>query len=378
MRIVRITATEVAVPARPGAVESESFHRPLHSRPWRGQPAWTVQFDEMPKVVLRLELDGGPVGLGELYRGHDWANVDALADALIGRDIETLSPQALPLARVLEHDGFEMAVWDAYARSLGVRVADLLGGPVRDRVLVNAWSGPRTAEEIGDLARTFRDEGFTTVKLKGSLEDDVVAWCAAIAERAAGLRVVLDPNGRFERFAEARRIGAALADVGNVDFLEDPIPHAMVPDWQLLRGTIAVPLARHVSLAGGQLGDRSMEVVTAIRAGTADAFNFTAGLADFQRLDHAAGIAGIQCWHGSQVDLGIAEAAYVHSCAAAQSCALASDIFGRRIRSHDLLREPLAITPPYAALPAGPGLGVEIDEAALEEHRVSEREYSHR
>jgi muconate cycloisomerase len=375
-RIVRIRATEVVVRAHPGAIDSPSVHRPLHNKPWQGAPGWSVQFDEMPKVVLELELRDGTTGLGELYRAHDRTVVEAFARSLLGVDVRTLSLQELPLARTHEYDGFEMALWDAYARSLGVRVVDLLGGPLRDRVLTSAWSSHRTVEEIGELARGFQREGFSTLKLKCSLEDDVVGWAAAIAEHAPGLRLVLDPNGRFERLADARRIGLALAEIGNVDCLEDPLPHWMVDAWTQLRATVPIPLARHISLAYPQFADRGSEAVVAHRFGIADMFNFTAGLADFQRLDHVADVMGAPCWHGSQVDLGIAEAAYLHSCAAARSATQPSDVFGRRIRAHDLLREPLRIEPPHVLLPEAPGLGVELDEDARVAHRVHEEEYT--
>jgi muconate cycloisomerase len=374
-RITRIRATEVVVPAHPGSIESPSLHRPLHNKPWQGSPGWSVQFDEMPKVVLELELEDGTIGLGELYRAHEWTTIDALATGLLGLDVRSMSLQDLPVARVHEYDGFEMAVWDAYARSLGVRIVDLLGGPVRDRVLVNAWSGHRTVEDLGVVAKAFQAQGFTTLKLKCSLEDDVVAACAEIAERAPGLSLVLDPNGRFDRFADARRIGLALAEIGNVGCLEDPIPQWMLSEWSQLRAAVAIPLARHVMLAYPQFTDRGSEVVTAIRHATVDLFNFTAGFADFQRLDHLADLAATPCWHGSQVDLGIAEAAYVQSCAAARSCTWPSDIFGRMIRSHDLLQRPIDIKPPYAALPEGPGLGVDLDEDARQAFRICEKEY---
>lgn len=374
-RIARIRATEVVVPARPGAIESPSLHRPLHNKPWKGAASWSVQFDEMPKVILELELRDGTVGLGELYRAHDWETVDALATSLVGRDVRSMSLQDVPLPRVHEFDGFEMAIWDAYARSVGLRVVDLLGGPLRDRVAVCGWSSHRTVDEIGDVVQSFATAGFTTVKFKCSLEDDVVTWCATIAERAPGMSVVLDPNGRFERFAEARRIGAALAEIGNVACLEDPIPHWMIDDWARLRAAIPVPLARHLSLAYPQFADRGSEAVAVLRGGTADMFNFTAGLSDFRRLDSVADLFGMRTWHGSQVDLGIAEAAYLHSCAAARTCVQPSDIFGRLIRSHDLLRRPLRIEPPYAFLPEGAGLGVELDDAARIEFRTVEKEY---
>jgi muconate cycloisomerase len=65
---------------------------------------------------------------------------------------------------------------------------------------------------------------------------------------------------------------------------------------------------------------------------------------------------------------------YVHQAAAARSCVWPSDIFGRMIRSHDLLATPLAFDPPYVRIPAeGPGLGVRLDEDAIARFRVGER-----
>src|SRR5690606_5099111 len=157
--------------------------------------------------------------------------------------------------------------------------------------------------------------------------------------------------------------------------LEDPLPHWMVDDWARLRAAVPVPLARHLSLAYPQFADRGSEAVAVVRRGSADMFNLTAGLSDFQRLDHLADLFAMPTWHGSQVDFGIAEAAYLHSCAAARSCTQPGDIFGRLIRSHDLLAEPLRIEPPYAFLPSGPGLGVVLDDEARREFRTVDKEY---
>jgi muconate cycloisomerase len=65
---------------------------------------------------------------------------------------------------------------------------------------------------------------------------------------------------------------------------------------------------------------------------------------------------------------------YVHQAAAARSCVWPSDIFGRMIRSHDLLATPLAFDPPYVRIPAeGSGLGVRLDEDAIARFRLGER-----
>lgn len=374
--IVRITATEVIVRAHPDAIESRGLNKPLHKIPVQGSKSWTQQFDELPKVILELELADQTIGLGELYRGHDWPTVDNIARSLIGTDIRALCRQDLPFAKGREHDGFEIAIWDAYARMHHLRIVDLLGGPVRERVLVGAWTGQRRDDDVGPVAAAFHQQGYTCLKFKCSLDDDVVAWCASVAAVAPGMRVVLDPNERFERPYETLRLARELAQVGNVLCLEDPIPHWMRSEYAALRQNSPVPVVRHIALPYPMLGNRIEDAITAVQNREVDGFNFNAGLADFQRLDHIAAVAGLPSWHGSEIDLGILEAAYVHSCAAAASSTWPNEIFGRTIRSHDLLAEPIVIKDSHAVLPAGPGLGVEIDHDALAEHRATQRTYT--
>jgi muconate cycloisomerase len=374
--IRQVRAHEVVVPAHPGAISSPGLDKPLHKIPVGARKSWSVQFDELPKLLIELELADGTVGLGELYRGHDWRNVESIAGMLLGEDIESLCRQDLPFAKTREHDGFEVAIWDAYSKVHGVRLVDLLGGAVRDRVLVGAWSGQRETEDVAAIASGYHDLGFTCLKFKCSLEDDIVGWAREVARVAPGMQLIFDPNERFETPADTRHLAERLAEVGNVLCLEDPIPHWMRAEYRDLRLTSKVPIVRHIALPYPMLGNRIQDVVTAVQNREVDGFNFNAGLADFQRLDHVADVAGMPCWHGSEIDLGVLEAAYLHSCAAARSCTWPSDIFGRHIRSHDLLTEPLAIKASHAKLPTGPGLGVELDHDAVAEHRIDQRSYT--
>ncbi|HUX22933.1 MAG TPA: mandelate racemase/muconate lactonizing enzyme family protein [Spirochaetia bacterium] len=365
---------EVVVPARPGTINSEGMDKPLHKLSVNGRPGWSVQFDEVPKLLFEMRLESGTIGLGEFYRGHDWAVVESIARFLIGKSLSDFPLQALPIAWCREYDGFECAIWDAYAKELDVRVVDLLGGPVQERVAVGAWSGHRHIEEIGDLVTGFRSQGYDCVKFKCDLDDDVVGWCQEIAKAAPGMRVILDPNERWENSGETRRRIEGLAKVGNVLCLEDPIPRWMLQDMAQLRQYSPIPIVLHVSLPYVVHGQRPHDAVNALAHHAVDGFNFNCGLANFQRLDHIASTANLSCWHGSELDLGVLEAMYLHSCAAAQSCRWPSDIFGRLVRSHDLLSKPLTIEPPWARLPEGPGLGVELDAKAVRSHQSRELE----
>jgi len=375
MKIVSIEAYEVQVPAKQGTISSASINKPLHKLPVGAQSGWSVQFDQLPKLLIAMELQDGTVGWGELYRNHQWSMVESIAQSLVGTDIESLTLQKLPFTFCREYDGFECAIWDAYAKMHGLRVVDLLGGPLRDRVKVGAWSSHRQKDDIAGLVASFHQQGYDCIKFKTDLEDDVLAWCRDIHQAAPGMSVILDPNERWEFGYETRKRMSALQEIGNVLCLEDPIPRWNLQEYAQLRQFSSIPVVLHVSLPYILHGQRIEDAIKALNAQAVDGFNFNGGLADFQRMDHIAHAAHLPCWHGSEVDLGILEAMYVHSAAAAASCIWPSDIFGRMIREHDLLKQPLQFEPPFVRLPEGPGLGVEPDPLAIKEYQTDFRTY---
>ncbi len=374
-RIARLTFTEVVVPARAEAINSQGINQPLHKLASVGQASWTKQFDELPKCIVELELSDGTIGLGEFYRDHDWRILEGVAKRWLGLAFEELPRQALPMASCREYDGFECAVWDATAKRCGLPLYDLLGGKIRDRVKVGGWSGHRTVDDAHQTAQRLHASGYDCIKFKTDLEDDVVGWCRQIAEHAPGMQVILDPNERWERPAEVRRRLDGLKEIGNVLCLEDPLPLWMIDECARLREYSPIAIVRHVSLPYQSHGQRVEDAIRVLQAGAVDGFNFNAGLIRFQQLDRIAAAAGLPCWHGSEIDLGILEAMYLHQAAAAMSCVWPSDIFGRLIREHDLLTKPLAIEPPWATVPTGPGLGIELDRAAISRYQTDRREF---
>lgn len=376
MKIKRITCYEVIVPAKPGSISSKDIDKPLHKLPVGAKSGWKLQFDQLSKIILEMELDSGIIGWGELYRGHNWQVVEDIVQVLLGRDLHQICLQKLPFAFCREYDGFECAIWDAYAKSHGLRVVDLLGGPLRNRVKIGAWSSHRKLEEVADLVTGFQQQGFDCIKFKSDLEDDAVGWCQVIAASAEGMQVILDPNERWEHPHEVRKRLDGLQAVGNVLCLEDPLPRWKLTEYAALRNYSAIPIVLHVSLPYILHGQRIKDAIQAIQMAAVDGFNFNGGLASFQQMDHIAAAAELPCWHGSEVDLGILEAMYVHSSAAAASCIWPGDIFGRLIREHDLLKTPLKIAPPYVHLPEGPGLGIEPDPLAIEHYKIHQKEFS--
>jgi muconate cycloisomerase len=336
-----------------------------------GKPAWQVQFDEIPKFIYRVQTDEGLEGLGESYRGVNPQVVDGIIQSLTGADPMKMNWRDLPLPWSREYDGFEAALFDLAGKKLGVPCYRLLGGAYREWVELDYWTGRRSTPDAVRKAKQGRAAGFRGIKFKCNLQDDVAAWAEGILEACGpDFRIVLDPNTRFERPAEVLRFSRRLEAAGNIRCLEDPVPRWNLAWYRLLREKTALPIALHVVLPYMELGQMVQDTVRAIQLEAVDYFNFNAGIANFVRMADVADAAGIPCWHGSEVDLGILEASYLHASAAARNATLPSDIFGELVRENDLIREPLEIRDGRARVPQKPGLGVELDLAAVEKYRV--------
>jgi len=296
-----------------------------------------------------------------------------IAGSLLGTDLTALNWQNLPLPAGRLYDGFECAILDAVGQHSNRSLSDLLGGRYREEVYCGYWTGHRT---VGDAARKAvegRARGFDCIKFKCTSTDPVVEWCQAIREACGpAFKVILDPNQRFENVPTARRLAEQLSAVGNVLCLEDPIARWDLESLALLRKMSPLPLALHVALPYNEMGyQHATDILRAVRLDACDYFNFNGGLFPVKRLATIADLARKPFWHGSEVDLGILEAAYVHKCAACEGATLPSDIFGELVRENDLICEPLRFNGAQVAVPTGPGLGVELDLEALARYRTN-------
>lgn len=374
MKISKINLYEVVVPAKKGTIESSEINKPLHKLSQGTEMGWSIQFDELSKILISIELANGVIGWGECYRGNTIMAVKQVAQKFVGMSIEKIIRQQLPIPYTRIYDGFECALWDCFARLKNVRVVDLLGGPVREKIKVGSWSSHRTTAEVGEIASNFAALGYDCIKFKTDLEDDVAGWATAIKRAAPDMKIIFDPNERWISSAEVKTRIDALKEIGNTLCIEDPISRWKIEEYAQIRSYSPIPIVLHVSLPYVDHGQRVHDTIRAIQHQAIDGFNFNCGFAHFQKLDHIATAAELPCWHGSEIDLGIMEAMYLHSCAAAHSCEWPSDIFGTLIRSHDLLKQSLRIEPPFAFLPEGIGLGVEPDLEAINEYLINKIE----
>ncbi|MEW6751326.1 MAG: enolase C-terminal domain-like protein [Candidatus Latescibacterota bacterium] len=110
--------------------------------------------------------------------------------------------------------------------------------------------------------------------------------------------------------------------------------------------------------------------VMAIKAHACDCVNLGGNPFEFVHNASVAEGNGMLCWHGSGNDLGILEHSHLHAAAAARNCVIPSDFVGSWTREDDLILEPIRFEDGCALVPDRPGLGCELDLAAIEKYRV--------
>jgi muconate cycloisomerase len=368
--IKRATATPVRVPARPDSLNSREvddsdaeFARRFHTgKQW-------VDFPLEPKWILELEDEYGHIGIGETYRGVTAEQMAAAMPVFLEQDALRLHWRALPVRGARLYDAFESAVLDLAGQALGLPVYQLLGGAARSRVECSGWTGRRTPEDAARKAAEAMARGHRVFKFKCSSEDPVHEWIAAIeAECKGGIRVLLDPNQRWHDVETTLRMMRGV-NAEAMFGLEDPVAREDIAGFRQLREDMGIPLLLHVALPYEQ---DSVDAARAIAMQAVDGFNFNGPMFRFVELAALAGAAGLPCWHGSEVDLGILEVSALHACAAAPACTIPSDIFGELVRENDLLEQPIVFENGHALVPQGPGLGVRLDCGALDRYRCGE------
>ncbi|MGD9710730.1 MAG: mandelate racemase/muconate lactonizing enzyme family protein [Thermomicrobiales bacterium] len=370
VRITSIETISVVVPIREGTWHSPEYEPEDYVH---GGATISLDWQQFPIVLLRMHTDEGLVGLGEVPKGVSESEVRRPAQYYEGRDLFSFNLQELPYEWFWFEDtsvylAYEMALFDLMGKALGIPAYRLLGGgKYRDLVPVSRCSGRMTPAHAAETAREAVAQGYTVLKMKAKADDDLADRLEAIQDAVGDdLGVVVDPNQRFSNPATLMKIIEAIRARGitNVQCFESPFDQSNLDWYSLARGKMSTAIALHI--------EGPHQIREAIRREACDWINTGGSMVNCYKTSALCEAAGIPTWHGSGVDLGIAEAAHTHAAAACKSMTLTSDICSEVLREDDLIVDPLVIENGHVRVPEGPGLGVELDEDALERYRVRE------
>jgi L-alanine-DL-glutamate epimerase-like enolase superfamily enzyme len=335
MRISRIEVIPVDVPYHAGAAE------------WiAGRVAGTKSTDLW---ITRISTDEGLIGIGE---GGD---VSRQTESYVGRDPFDFLGGDEPMP-------IHMALYDLMGKALGRPAHHLIGRKVRERVPLAYWSCEMPAEVMAREAERAVEMGYTVHKVKARPQWDILEQVRQIAERVpASFQVRIDPNGSFGTPANTVRIGRQLERY-NIESLETPIPQHNVDGYVHIRGHLDLPISLHIG---------TPHPMTALRERICDYFIIAypyRGLAGTLREALTASVADMPVWI-QIVGTGIVTAWVAHLGAVIPN-ATQPAVTLHDLRVDDLIHEPLAVHDGTLPVPERPGLGVELDEDALERYRV--------
>ncbi|QDQ98210.1 muconate/chloromuconate family cycloisomerase [Tomitella fengzijianii] len=342
----------------------------------------TTTATAQPILLVAIRTADGVTGYGEgVVPGGPWwggesvetmkALVDGyMAPIVSGRRVDDVTGVLADIDRVVANARFakaavDVAMHDAWARSLGVPLHVLLGGAFRTSVDVTWALGAAPAQEIIDEALGKVDAGLNrSFKLKmGALApDEDVRRVSAIAGALAGTAGVrVDVNARWDRVT-AKRYLPALADAG-VELIEQPTPAEQIEVLAELSRMLPVPIMADESV------QTPHDALVVARSEAADVIAVKTtkcgGLRRSREVVAVAKAAGIACHGATSIEGPIGTAASLHFACAEPGIDYGSELFGPLLFAEELLTTPLEYRDGSVHLPDGPGLGVELDIDAV-------------
>ncbi|WP_216844005.1 mandelate racemase/muconate lactonizing enzyme family protein [Phytoactinopolyspora alkaliphila] len=297
------------------------------------------------------------VGYGETLVHYTWQQV---ADETVGRVIGT-NP-AEHLADDSLGAGLQMALYDVVGQALGVPMYRLLSErKVRDWCPISWWNTKMPADLLAEEARDALAEGYLAHKIKVRPWFDVREQVQAISDVTPESYLIdLDWNGMLRTPGEALPVLRELDAWSRVGLFESPIRQDDVIGHAHLRGRLPRPLAEHF---------RKDLFPVWMRDDSLDAFVvFGAGVSGLMRQGQLAASFNKEFWL-QVVGTGLTTAFTLHM-GAVLSHATWPMVTGMNTLADDLIVEPIEIQHGLARTPERPGLGVTVDQEAIEKYRV--------
>ena len=340
-------------------------------------------------LFVKVETDEGISGWGEpIVEGRALtveAAVHELSDYLIGKDPFLIEDHwnvmyrggfyrggAVHMSAIA---GIDQALWDIKGKALNMPVHQLLGGQCRDRIKVYSWIGGDRPSDVARNAKEMVERGFTALKLNGAEELQIVdsyAKIDAIVETIGTVRDAVGPHvgigadfhGRVHR--PMAKVLAKALDPFRLMFIEEPV---LSENYEALK-----EIANHTStpIALGERLYSRWDFKNILSGGYVDIIQ--------PDLSHAGGITECRKIASMAEAYDIALAPHcplgpiaLAACLQIDAVSYNAFIQEQSLNIHynqdnDILdyitnREVFDYKDGFVAIPQGPGLGVDVDEA---------------
>lgn len=307
--------------------------------------------------LCKVTTDTGHVGWGETVIRYTYGRVtDQTVERVIGqRPAEMMNDDSLGA-------GLQMALFDVVGKILETPVYQLMGTKVRDWTPISWWCVDASPEDWAAEAKDAVENGYTSLKNKPRPWWDIVAQVELVSQNVPPhFKLDLDPNGSLQNASAAIPVMKKLEQCHNVAMFETPIPQDDILGNKQIRQAVNRPVAMHFG---------NPPYITSIRERVCDGYVIGGGKSEVVRQGALSAEAQMPFWLQLVGD-GLTTTWAAHL-GAVLTHATWPTISCINLYTHHLLKKPIEVVGGYQQVPDGPGLGVEVDENAVEKYRVSQ------
>ncbi len=341
------------------------------------------------KCFVLVRTSGGITGMGEVSPMNSPAAAHLIANTfkplLVGLDpldiercwekvyfatykqgVMGLQPEALA--------GVDIALWDIFGKVAGMPISQLLGGKRRESVRMYASIGggaAATPAQMAQRAERAVADGFTAVKIRmdygpvtpdANVKKDLETLATVRRAIGDGIELLYDPNNGYS-VQTAIRVGKEI-EAFKVIHYEEPVAQTDYAGYAQVVEAVDIPVA------AGEHEYTRWQFRDLIQVANPDILQpdlvKCAGISEAVKVATLASAHHkLLCPHQTQATIGLAANLHFTSVFVANDMAQECDFGALKSPLRQLFKNPPEFKNGRLAVPAGPGLGLELDEAKL-------------
>jgi o-succinylbenzoate synthase len=340
--------------------------------------------DHKECILVELHADG-LIGYGESAVERDpgynyettgtaWHILnDFVAPLILGQDVVDAADFQRLVAGIRGHHlakaGVEMALWDMLGKRDGKSLKEMFGGE-RDKVEVGVSIGiQESASALVRAAEGYVAQGYNRLKIKIKPGRDVEDT-SAVRNAFPDIRLQVDANSAY-----TLETSETLRPLDQLDLLliEQPLYEDDIWDHRVLQEQFQTPICLDESIVSPRHARYALEMeacrIINIKPGR------VGGLSQGLEIHEMCRAHGVPVWCGGMLETGVGRASNL-AIATLPGFILPGDISASdRYFPRDITHERFILNPDSTIdVPTAPGLGVTIDEDALQKYMLAKLE----
>lgn len=256
--------------------------------------------------------------------------------------------------------GILVAIYDLAGQAAGLPVCRLFSQQPKKRICQTWWSQCYPPELMAQEAKRGESLGYKVHKVKARPWEDVIEQAAAICEVVqSDFRIWVDANAWWGSVGRTIDLCEKLSQFNNYFAIESPIARPGILGYQALKNNIPLQISEHMA-------EDPMPYIT---GGLLDSFVVGGPIGrTFVQRALMAEVTKIPLWVEHSIEDGINQVFQAHQAAAFPGVQYTISI--THILQNDLVNEPFQMDNGFYTVPTAPGLGIHLDEDAIDKYRT--------